>query len=281
MKRLTALLLAILMTCSLMGCAAGDSPAAGKDRLAQIKEAGVLTVCMEPYFAPMEFIDPSLEGDARFVGVDVEFARYIADKIGVELQIVPLEFGAVLAGIAEGKYDLAISALAWSKTRAETMNLSKGYYTSDTNDEYGLFCRVEDAGKYTTLESLADAVVITQSGSVQEGYYDEYVESCKEFKRTGSMADSYLAVAEGKADVCICSITAAQLWAEANGGTTTVTTYRFPFDPSKGGTRAAAAPQGTDSLMELVNQCIDELTQAGAFRQWNETYTAYAKSLGL
>ena len=287
MKKLIAVVLAAMMVLSLAACGSTEAaPAAtgaakAQDRLAKIKEAGVITVCTEPYFAPLEFIDPSKEGDDQYVGIDIEFAKVIADKIGVKLQVVPLEFSAVLTGIADGKYDLAISALAWSKSRAESMNLSKGYYTSDNNDEYGLFCRVEDAEKYTDLESLKDAVVITQSGSVQEGYYDEYVKECKEFKRTSAMTDSYLAVSEGKADVCICSISAADLWAQANGGTTCTTVYRFPFDEAKGGTRVAAYKENTDSLMEIVNQCIDELTAQNKFKEWNTEYSDYARSLGI
>ena len=276
MKKRMALalcLVTVLAVCS--GIAAED------DRLAKIKEAGVITVCSEPYFPPMEFIDPLKTGDDQFVGVDLELATYIADRIGVRLAYVPLEFSAVLTGIAEGKYDLAISALAWSKTRAESMNLSIGYYTSDNNDDYGFFCRVEDQDQYNSPEDLRNAVVVTQSGSVQEGYYDEFVKECKEFKRTSSMTDAYLAVAEGKADVCVCSISAARLWAEANGNTTTVTDYRFPFDDTKGGTRVAACPDGTDSLMEIVNQCIQELTEQNKFMEWNEQYQEYAKSLGL
>ena len=277
MKKLLATVLALVMVLSL--CA---SVAAEEDRLAKIKEAGVITVCAEPYFPPMEFIDPMKTGAEQFVGVDVELAKYIAEKIGVKLEYVPLEFSAVLTGIAEGKYDLAISALAWSKTRAESMNLSNGYYTSETGgDDYGFFCRVEDQDKYNTIEAVQQAVVVTQSGSVQEGYYDEFVKTCKEFKRTSSMTDAYLAVAEGKADVCVCSINAAKLWAEANGGTTTVTEYRFPFDETKGGTRVAAAPEGTDSLMEIVNQCLVELAEQNKFLEWNAQYEEYARSLGL
>ena len=49
-------------------------------------------------------------------------------------------------------------------------------------------------------------MVITQSGSVQEALYNQYINgACKEFKLVANMTDGYLAVAEGKADVCICS----------------------------------------------------------------------------
>ena len=56
--------------------------------------------------------------------MDIEVARYIADKIGVDLKITALDFTAVLAGVADGKYDFAISAIAYAPSRAEAMRLS-------------------------------------------------------------------------------------------------------------------------------------------------------------
>ena len=120
MKKLFCVLLAIVMLLSLAAC--GESKKT--DRLAEIKERGYIEMCTEPYFAPNEFIDPSKTGDEQYVGIDIEIGKYIAEKIGVELKIVPLEFGAVLAGVAEGKYDMAISAMAYSPSRAAGMNLS-------------------------------------------------------------------------------------------------------------------------------------------------------------
>ena len=93
------------------------------------------------------------------MGSDIEMAKYIADKLGVELKIVPLEFAAVLSSVTEGKYDLAISALAYTPERAEAMNLSNGYYFDDEEDGYGLLVREEDVDKYPDAASLADAVI--------------------------------------------------------------------------------------------------------------------------
>jgi polar amino acid transport system substrate-binding protein len=214
----------------------------------------------------------------EIVGLDIEFAKYIADKIGVKLEIVPLEFTAVQAGVAEGKYDLAISALAYSPTRAEAMNLSNVYLASDTG--YGFLVRAEDKDKYTTLESLENAVIITQSGSVQEGLYKDNVKKCKEFKLVSSMTDGYLAVSEGKADVCITAIASGDLYAEANPGLAT-TSFRFDIDPNQNGEVAAAPPEGTDSLIEVVNQCIKELNDKGQIMAWYDEYTAYAAKLGI
>ena len=95
-------------------------------------------------------------GDDQYVGSDIEFAKYIAEKLGVELQLVPLEFGAVLSSIVEGKYDLAISALGYTPERAESMELSKGYYFSDDDLGYGLVIREADKDVITSIEDLKE-----------------------------------------------------------------------------------------------------------------------------
>lgn len=278
MKKIISILMIAAMILSLCACSGGGSSDAPKDRLAEIKERGYIEVVTEPYFAPYEFVDLTKTGQEQYVGMDMEIARYIADKIGVELKIVPLEFTAVQAGVIDGKYDLAISAIAYSPAREENMAMSKGYYFED--NEYGYLCRAEDVDKYTSIESVKDAVVITQSGSVQEAIYNENIPECKEFKLVSSMTDGYLAVAEGKADVCICSTGSASLYAEANGGLA-IPDFFFDVDPEMNSTRVATCKEGTESLMAVVNECIDELLESEQMVQWFDQYAQYAAELGI
>ena len=276
MKKIFAIVLALAMILSCTAC--GGSSKAKGDLLEEIKAQGYIELCTEPYFAPFEFVDPSKTGDDQYVGVDIEIAKYIAEKIGVELRIVPLDFTAVLAGIADGKYDMAISAIAYSPSRAEAMRLSNVY--KPNSGGYGFLTRTEDVDKYSSVEDLKDAVVITQSGSVQESLYNQNVKACKEFKLVANMTDGYLAVAEGKADVCICSTESAQLYAEANGGLA-IPDFRFEVDPNMNGTVVAMPLKGSESLLEVVNEAIAELNAQGKIDQWNEEYTAYAAQLGI
>ncbi|MDY5563813.1 MAG: transporter substrate-binding domain-containing protein [Candidatus Limivicinus sp.] len=276
MKKFFAIVLALAMILSCTAC--GGSSKAKGDLLEEIKAQGYIELCTEPYFAPFEFVDPSKTGDDQYVGVDIEIAKYIAEKIGVELRIVPLDFTAVLAGIADGKYDMAISAIAYSPSRAEAMRLSNVY--KPNSGGYGFLTRTEDVDKYSSVEDLKDAVVITQSGSVQESLYNQNVKACKEFKLVANMTDGYLAVAEGKADVCICSTESAQLYAEANGGLA-IPDFRFEVDPNMNGTVVAMPLKDSESLLEVVNEAIAELNAQGKIDQWNEEYTAYAAQLGI
>ena len=277
MKKMIAFLLAAILV---LGCTAcGSKKDENQDRLAQIKEKGYIELCTEPYFAPFEYVDPTKTGDDQYQGMDMEVAKYIADKLGVDLKITALDFTAVLAGVADGKYDFAISAIAYSPERAEAMRLSDVYYA--TNTGYGFIVRSEDVGKYTDIDSLKDAVVITQSGSVQEALYNQYVNgACKEFKLVANMTDGYLAVSEGKADVCICSTASASLYAQANGGLA-IPDFRFDVDPNMNGVCVAMPTEGTESLAELINQCIAELNESGKPEEWYSQYEAAAAELGI
>lgn len=281
-KIITTLMLTVTMAGVISGCSSNATVAENTNRLDAIKERGYMEVVMEPYFAPYEFIDPTKEGQEQYVGSDVELAKYIADKLEVELRIVPLEFGAVLSSITEGKYDLAISALAYTPARAEAMNMSKGYYFSKDNPGYGLLIRKEDASKINGSTDIKDKVIVAQSASLQEVFVNTQVPEYKEFKRVSATTDGFLMVEENKADVCAVSIAMAELYIDANpnAGLMIVENFEFEVDESVDGTRIGIT-LGEDELTEEINKIIDEVVSAGLFEKWHLEYTEYAKSLGL
>ncbi len=278
MKKILAIALSAVMLFSMVGC--GGTKAEAKDRLAQIKEKGYIEMATEPYWAPNEFIDPAKTGDEQYVGMDIELGKAIAAKIGVELKLVPLEFTAVLSGVTEGKYDMGISALAWSAERAEAMNMSVGYnLTKGEVSGYGFLVREGEENKWVDAQAAKGAVIATQSGSVQEGFYKEFIGECKELKLFSSMTDCYLAVAEGKADICITDCASGKLYADANGGLA-IPDFRFDVDEGSG-TRVVTPKEGTDSLMAVINEVVTELEESGQIQAWKEQYSEYAKSLGI
>lgn len=288
MKKCTKIF-AILMTLFMMimgtsGCTTKKSTATSKanNRLEAIKARGYIEVATEPYFAPYEFIDPSKKGDEQYVGSDIKLAQYIADKLGVKLHIIPLEFSAVLSSITEKKYDLAISGLAYTPARTEAMNLSKGYYFSKDDAGYGLLIRKADENKIKGPEDVADKTIVAQSGSLQELFVNEQVPKKKDFKRVSSMNDGYLMVQEGKADVMTVAIASAQLYIDANPscGLTVVKGFKFKVDEKTSGTRIGI-PKGEEELTAKINEIIDEVVKSGDFEKWHAEYTEYAKKLGI
>ena len=255
----------------------------GVSRLEKIKEQGYIEVATEPYFAPFEFIDPLKNGDEKYVGADIELARYIADELGVECRIVPLDFTAVLSSVTEGKYDLAISALAYSPARAEAMEMSDGYYYSDEVVQYGLLVRDDEIDSVKTTSDLKDKVVVFQSGSIQEGFAaDQLPEGCKELKRVSATTDGFLMVQEGKADACITATSTADLYLAANTGCgmSIAPGISFTVDEETQGTRIGMK-KGETELLSEVNRIIAEVTESGLYAQWYDEYSDYAASLGI
>ncbi|MBR3719568.1 MAG: transporter substrate-binding domain-containing protein [Firmicutes bacterium] len=284
MKKVLAVLLALAMVFSMAACSSGGGGGEGDaaepaNRLEAIKARGYIEMATEPYFAPYEFIDSSKSGDEQYQGLDIELGKYIAEKLGVELRIVPLEFSAVLASITEGKYDFAASALAYSPGRAENMNMSKGYRFSDEVASYGFLVREDMIDSIKTADDTADLVLVTQSGSVQEGFVNDQISKYKDFKLVSSMTDGFLMVAEGKADACACDINNGQLYADANGGLA-IAPFRFVVDESTQGTRVGI-PKGEDELTAFIDQCIDELRAEGTIDKWYDEYSDYARTLGV
>lgn len=287
MKKSTPLILVIalsmLLAFSLAGCGGAteaEQPQEPANRLEDILARGYIEVIMEPYFAPFEFIDPAKSGDEQYVGCDVEIAKAIAEELGVELRIIPLEFSAVLAGITEGKYDLAISALSYTPARAENMEMSDGYYISEAGDGYGMLIREEDLSQYTDAASFADAVLVAQSGSIQEMFINTQIPEYKELKLVSASTDGYLMVSEGKADAAAVAIETALLYAAANPGVTIAEDFRFEEDGTTNSTRIGI-PKGELELTAKVNEIIAALMAEGKIVEWYNQYADYAATLGI
>lgn len=286
-KRIKGICLVItlfLMVSVLTSCNSGEvsKSKSNKNRLEEIIDRGYIEVATEPYFIPFQFIDPNKEGVEKYVGSDIELAQYIADKLGVELRLVALEFVAVLSGITEGKYDLAISALAYTPARAEAMIMSKGYYFAEDTPGYGLLIREEDKNRIKNPKDLKDKVVVVQSGSLQELLAIEQIAEFKELKRVSSTNDGHLMVEENKADSCVVAKSMAQLYIDANAqcGLKIVDNFEFEIDKEVDGTRIGIS-LGERELADKINEIIDEVLDSGIYKEWHDNYVEYAKKIGL
>ena len=248
--------------------------------LERIRLRGKLLVAMEPYFPPQEFIDPSKTGQDQFVGADVELAKLIARRMGVELEIVPMEFSRVLFAVADGECDLAISALAYTPSRAVMMTLSKGYYYSGTTVSSGMVIRTEDRDEITCIEDLSKRVIAAQSGSLQESQTAENVLAYKEFRRVSTMQEVYGLVQEGDADAATVDIETALAYIKnhPNCGLTLAENIQFDLEEQFEGDRIAGR-KGELQLMYFVNGVIDEVLSSGQYMAWYDEYEQLATLL--
>lgn len=260
----------------------GGIPEDVQGRLALIRDAGKLRVATEPYYAPQEFIDPSLEGQEQYQGADMDLARLIAERMGVELEIVPLEFTQVLSGTADGTYDLAISGLAYTPARANSMELTKGYHYSTDDSRTGFLIRKKDSAKIREEQDLAGRDIAAQAGSLQELLALENVTQYRQFIRFSSMDQVYKALETGIVDAAAADIETARLYIENNPscGLMILEGIYYQLEDELKGDRIAA-PGGEIELAAFVNGVIDEILGSGQYEKWFKEYHDYAARLGL
>jgi polar amino acid transport system substrate-binding protein len=248
--------------------------------LERIRLRGKLLVAMEPYFPPQEFIDPALTGQDQYIGADVELAKLIAQRMGVELEIVPMEFSRVLFAVADGECDLAISALAYTPSRAVMMTLSKGYYYSGVTVSSGMLIRADDRDAIKSIDDLRNKVIVAQSGSLQESQAAENVLAYKEFRRVSTMQEVYGLVPEGDADAATVDIETALAYIKnhPNCGLTLVEGIQFDLEEQFEGDRIAGR-KGELQLIYFVNGVSDEVLSSGQYMAWYDEYQQLAALL--
>lgn len=252
-------------------------PSNAEGVLAKIRETGKLRVATEPYYPPHEFIDPAKSGQEAFVGADMELARLMARRMGVELEIVPMDFSQVLTAVADGDCDLAISALAYTPGRAAQVTMSKGYYFGGYDQGSTLLIRTEDKEKITGVGDLGGRVIVAQSGSVQEALAAEQIQAYLEFRRLPAVQDVFRVVQESRADAAIVDTDAALRYIQRapQSGLTLVSDVHFLLDSALIGDRVAGK-KGEYQLMYFVNGVLDEALADGQYDRWVQEYEAYA-----
>lgn len=277
-KKISVLAMVLALVVSMLaGCSGSQdsgSAAEPQNRLEKILADGKLQVIMEPYFAPYEFVDSSKSGQDQYQGADVQLAKYIADYLGVELEIVPLEWTAVLTGVSTGKYDMAISGMGYTAERAEAMELSDSYY--DEESSHGFVIKKEDIDKYPDLASFKGAKIAYQKGSLQEMYTNDQVEDVQGMP-FDSVQNAILALQTGKADAVAVSYDNGELFVDANPD---LAMAAPKFEGTMDRT-VVACPKGETELIEKVNKAIAEVKDQGLFVQWWDEAIDQAKSLGI
>ena len=259
MKKMFALILAVLMILSLAACGAKtETPAdsikteAPADSIKTVTP-GKLTVAISPDFAPMEFVDPSKEGQEMFVGFDVTLSQYIAESMGLELVIMPMSFDACQTAVYAGTVDISVSGFSWTEERAENYNISDYYHAGDNEDEQCLITLASNGDKYATKEGLAGAKIGAQNASLQQSLTEEQLPDNELilFTDLGTAVLQLkngdfdcIAVAQGNGDAII-----------ANNPEIAHTGFNFVVDEKYTG-NVVLIQKGNDAMTEAVNAAL-------------------------
>ena len=241
-KVFAAVLTALLLVGMFTACGSSKPQENGLNTIV----SGKLIMSTNATFPPYEmFAD-----DGSVIGIDVEIAQAIADKLGLELQVDNMEFDAALMAVQQSKADIVLAGVSVDETRLLVMDFSDSYTTASQ-------MVIVKAGSDVTMDNLAEHVIGTQRGTTGYIYAsDEFGESQVVAYDAG--ASAVQALMNGQVDCVIIDGAPAAEFVAANSGLTML-------DGAWGGEEeyAIGMRKGNTELQNAVNTALEELTEDG------------------
>lgn len=260
MKKIICSILVLAMIFAFAGCAG------------QQKET--LKVAVSPDFAPMEFVDSSKKGQDSYVGFDITLAKYIAEGLGKELEIVPMSFDACQVAVEVGSVDMSISGFSWTAKRAENYNMSDYYYAGDNETEQTIVTTKANEGKFTSAADFSGKKIAAQTASLQLDLCKEQLPADCEIVEVGDLTTAFLQLQNGDFDGIAVAVGQAKVFISNNAETTALSGFNFEVDPKSVG-NVVLMPKGADELTAKVNEILAKAYNEGLYEKW------YADALEL
>ena len=231
---------------------------------------GVLTVGTSPDFAPYEFYYIDESGNPQLAGFDIALAQRIADNLGLELKVVPMDFDGILMELQNGNIDLGISGFSPSPERAETFDFSDLYYMGGQS----FVIRVADKDKYTDYAAFDGLPVGAQTGSIQMGLAEENTPNAN-IIGLPKVTDLINELLSGKLEGAFIETAVAEQYIKNYPDL--MIAWEVPYDTEGS---AVALKKGNDGLREAVNSVIKEVLADGSMDEYIATAQDQASDEG-
>ena len=261
------LLAAALLCVSFVGC--GDSKKDDVSSAAEVKgtvdvsnvkliKEGTLTVGMEIGYPPFE--DKAENGDP--IGYDVDLVYALADKLGLEVNIVDTAFDVIFAGIGTN-YDCVVSAVTITDERRENCLFSDPYIDSFQS----VVVKKGSDIKIESLKDLSGKSVALQDATTSKALLEDMI-------KTGTVTDckmgpsekvltAFTALDNGEYDVVLCDSPVADTYI-----TNYPDKYELAFLDKENVEQFGVAMAKTDvELQTAINEAMKQLKDEGFFEE--------------
>lgn len=280
MKKITALLLGTAMMLSLAACgssasvsestasseASSTSGAASTEASAETAgelttvNAGKLTMSTNAAFPPYEMTDDN----GNYVGIDIEVAQAIADKLGLELQVDDMDFDAALLAAQSGKSDMVMAGVTVTEERQTVMDFSNTYATGIQ------VVIVPEDSDIASIDDMTGKMIGVQRGTTGDLYCSASVEDGGFGEENVTPYDNGLtavqALMNGQVDCVVIDNAPAQEFVAANPGLKILDTEYANEE------YAIGVAKGNTQLLDAINGALEELQADGTVQSIVDKY---------
>ena len=272
LNKILALALALAMIFTLCACGAKKS----ESTLDKVKASGKLILATDACWAPFEYIGEN--GEAT--GSDVEIAKYIADKLGVELEIINVAFDTLPTYLANGEADVVLAAMTVTEERKENISFSDPYTTAE---QYIIV--MDGDSSVTTVEDLAGKKIGVHLGTTGDFLVSDEIDSgC--LKDTGAevlqykaLPDASLAMQNGELQAIVCDTLMAKNLCTTSGNKLVCFPLVYADGTSTTEQYAIAMKKGDDEFVAKVNEIIAPIIADGTIDGWIVTHTELSSNI--
>ena len=242
-------------TASSTASSAASSEAASAAADVTTVEAGKLTMATNAAFPPYEMTTDAGE----FEGIDIDTAKAIAEKLGLELQIDDMDFDAALLSVQQGKADIVMAGVTVTDERKAVMDFSDSYATGIQS------IIVPEGSDITSPDDLAGKKIGTQRGTTGYIYCsDDFGDDAVVAYDDGLTAVQ--ALNNGQVDAVVIDNAPAKEFVAANPGLVILDTSYAEEDYAIGMNKSNTA------LLEAVNAALEELKADGTLQSIVDKY---------
>ena len=272
-KKIAAVFAAAAMALSLAACSSsnnndgssaadsGNSAAAGSFRTVdEIKNSGKITIGVFSDKNPFGYVD----NNGEFQGYDVYFAKRIAEDLGVELELTPVEAASRVEFLETAKVDIILANFTVTDERKEKVDFALPYM------KVALGVVSPDSAVITDVEQLNDKTLIVVKGTTAESFFTANYPDVK-LQKYDEYNEAYSALQDGRGDAFSTDNTEVLAWSMNNPG--------FTVGVESLGSTDAIAPAVTKGNETLLNWLNDEITALADEQFFHADYDATLASV--
>lgn len=266
------LLVALVLLFSVISAGCGEKPVepqgseqgeetngeevSGVKTVKDIQDAGKIILGTSADYPPFEF-HALVDGKDEIVGFDIEIAKYIAEKLGVELEINDMDFDSLITALGAGRVDIVIAGMNPDPER--DANFTDVYYEANL----AVLVPKENPLGILKEEDLKDKKIGVQIGTTQEDVANNA--GGKEVLSLASNYDLVMNLKTNKIDCAIMETPVAEAFAKSNDDLIVV--EGLEIDSGTDGV-AIALKTGSDELTEKINEILAEIKSKGLIDKW-------------